>query len=276
MTRDIPLSVSLSAGPPGTDARIICPKCDGGSDRERCMSVHTNQDGSISFKCWRSQCGFWSHKTDRTGAKVQYKEPKHYTRPYKALNDDQAAVIAQRFGLPDDSVDGYSEADDRFILGVSGPTHQNRGVIAYSLSGGKPKSVTYNAMPDEPFVHWAFSTKAKAIVVVEDWFSAEKVREADQIGVAIMGTNLTIGMVIELAIVASKRALPTYIALDRDAFGKAVGYVGKYKEQFGNGLYVWSLEKDLKYVGTNEIKKAVIDGARAEFTERFSKGSQSI
>lgn len=269
-----PTAIQMLAPPVGTTAREVCPKCGGGSDRESTLAI-TSASSGVFWHCFRSSCGYRGgpRGVRHPNVMAKAKEPRHYTRPYKALNDDQAAVIAQRFDLPSDVIDGYNEIDDRFILSVEGPKHQQRGVIAYSLSGGKPKSLTYNALPDEPFVHWAGSHHSKAIVVVEDWFSAEKVREADHHGVAIMGTNLTVAMVIELAVVAGNKKIPVYIALDKDAFAKAVGYVQKYREQFTHGLYTWALERDLKYVSVEDIKKAVEDGTRAEFTKRIPKGS---
>ena len=102
------------------------------------------------------------------------------TRAIKPLTDDQSALLLKKFGLwLDDAIDGYSYWDDRFILPVFGPTGYNkRGVVAYSFNQ-TPKSLTYNEKPAEPFIHWVRGAQsAKHIVVVEDWFSAEKVSRA--------------------------------------------------------------------------------------------------
>ena len=249
----VPQAIALLAlGGPG---RYICPKCNGGSDNERCLSINGD-----SWRCWRSTCGYWGGPNGGRGRVVvnsRSKEPRHYTRPYKPLNGDQAALISSKFGLAGGVIDGYSETDDRFILGVSGPQHQLRGHIAYSLSGGKPKSVNYWAKTDEAFNHWAMSLRPPAIVVVEDWFSAEKVREAEATGVALNGTLLTQQMITDIAHVASRWQIPTYLAFDRDAFPKAISYQTKFAEQFIYGLKVWALQKDLKYVQVERIKHAI-------------------
>lgn len=244
----VPQQIALLAmGGPG---RYICPKCNGGSDNERCLSIQSD-----SWQCFRATCGY------RGGARitsvVKTREPRHYTRPYRPLSDEQAAIISSRFGLPGDSVDGYSESDDRFILGVSGPQHQMRGHIAYSLSGGKPKSLNYVSKTDEPFNHWAMSLRPPALVVVEDWFSAEKVREAGATGISLTGTLLNQSMITDISHVARNWGIPTYLALDRDAFGKSLSYKGKFGEQFKYGLQVWALARDLKYVSVERIKHAV-------------------
>lgn len=245
----VPQAIALLAlGGPG---RYVCPKCNGGSDNERCLSINGD-----SWQCFRATCGY------RGGNFGKYKvhpirEPRHYTRPYKPLNDEQAAIISSRFGLAGGVVDGYSESDDRFILAIEGPQHQLRGHIAYSLSGGKPKSVNYWAKTDEAFNHWAMSLRPPALVLVEDWFSAEKVREAGATGVALCGTLLTQQMVSDIAYVARNWGIPTYLAFDRDAFAKALAYRTKFGEQFKFGLQVWALARDLKYVSVERIKHAI-------------------
>jgi hypothetical protein len=245
----VPQAIALLAiGGPG---RYVCPKCNGGSDNERCLSIQGD-----SWQCFRATCGYrGGNATMATHPKIR--EPRHYTRPYGPLNDDQNGILADRFGLPDGVVDGYSVSDDRFILGIEGPQHQLRGHVAYSLSGGKPKSLNYWAKTEEPFNHWAMTLRPPAIVVVEDWFSAEKVREAGATGVALMGTLLTQAMITDISYVARNWGVPTYLALDKDAFAKSLAYKVKYNEQFKFGLQVWALQKDLKYVSVELIQRAI-------------------
>lgn len=236
------------------EAPEACPKCG----HAESWSTWIGEKKQLMGKCHRAKCG---HITGLEGlaAPRQAREPRLYTRPYKALNDDQNAIIDNLFGLPDGVVDGYSEQDDRFILGVMGPQMQHRGHIAYSFSGAKPKSINYVAKTDEPFNHWARARTLKpgALVVVEDWFSAEKVREAGATGIALIGTTLNQAMVTDISHVARDWQIPTYLALDRDAFGKALAYKAKYAEQFKLGLQVWALDKDLKYESVERIKDAI-------------------
>jgi hypothetical protein len=240
---------SLAATIVGT-VRAVCPTCHGGSSGEETFLVTRHPSGEVSGKCFRASCDFYVGPKNAAPV-VRIKEPRLYTRPTQTITPEQDLLIEDRFGLAPFTVSQYSAIDDRFILPVQGPSYQRRGVVAYSLSGGTPKSLTYNECPEEPFIHWARGAH-DVVVVVEDWFSAEKVAEAGGYGVAIMGTNLTRDMVAEIA--AAKA--PTVIALDQDAYGKAIKYREQYAEQFPKGLKVWRLARDLKYEPIERIQRA--------------------
>jgi hypothetical protein len=249
---------------------VECPKC-GMSEG---YYLFTNSLGYLVGKCYRAKCGHTARvdgRPDLIVPKPATREPRYYTRPMRELTAEQFDLIDTRFGIRPEEIDGYSEADDRFLLPVYGPKGYNRrGYIAYSLSGGTPKTLPYNEKPDEPWVHYAGSQVA-GVVIVEDWFSAEKVATAGAKGVAIMGTNLTQEMVTEIAAYAALH--PVHIALDRDAYAKTIGYVSRYREQFPLGLYAWSLRVDLKYESTERIKRA-LDGA-SNFLEDGNTNSRS-
>jgi hypothetical protein len=188
-----------------------------------------------------------------------------------------ANLLQRLFGLSTDEIEGYSPADDRLVLPVFGPYGYNRrGCIAYSLSGGKPKTLTYNEKPDQPFIHYAADSKPVGhLVIVEDWFSAEKVATTGEaVGVAIMGTHLSQEAVTEIAGTAARMGARTWLALDRDAYAKTIGYLARYREQFAYGLYAWSLAKDLKYETTERIKRALDNGAN-DFSVDVSKPEHS-
>lgn len=211
-------------------------------------------------KCHRAQCGYVAPVGASFAPPAAKREPRYYTRPYREPSAEQEVIIYKRFGLPPGTVTGYNEIDDRFILSVDGPQHQRRGVIAYSLSGAKPKSLTYKEKLEQPFIHWSMRLNPKAIVLVEDWFSAEKVSEAGATGVALLGTNLSQDAVNEIKQVATAWwGCPTFVALDRDAYTKTLLYLSRYREQFARGLYAWSLRVDLKYESVERIKEA-LDG----------------
>lgn len=243
--------------PKGTSERSICPKCSGGSDNEKSLMVYVDHDFQFHWKCYRATCGYRGGKST-TGLPIvpAKREPRFYTRPYVYPTPEQHDLIQSRFGLPAGTVDGYSAIDDRFILKVFG-TSGLRGHVAYSLSGAKPKSLTYNERPEEPFVHYTQLSVSFGLVIVEDWFSAEKVAEAGGTGVALMGTNLSQAMVTEIAKVCGRFQVPTFLAFDLDAYSKALSYQIKFREQFPYGLKVWKLRVDLKYEPVENIKRAL-------------------
>jgi len=239
-----------------------CPKC--GHDES--WSVWIGEQGHPMGRCFRAQCGYLRQLDGAVALPTKKaKEPRYFTRPITHLTADQMAFFHKRFGAAEltEEVAGYSEFDDRFLLGVYGPTGYNRrGHVAYSFNA-KPKTLTYNEKPDEPFIHYAKPiTEAPHahLVIVEDWFSAEKVATTgNAVGVALMGTHMSQADVTEIATTATRQGAKTWLALDRDAYQKSIGYLFRYREQFPCGLWAWSLGKDLKYETTERIQEA-LDG----------------
>lgn len=259
--------------PKGQSERAVCPKCNGGTDNEKCLQVYVDQDFQFHWRCYRATCGYRGGKS-YTGMPIvpSKKEAKFYTRPTVWPSTEQHELIYRRFGLPSGTVDAYCKEDDRFILSVDGPNRGNkRGVVAYSFSGAIPKALNYNETPDDPFIHWSRSEwgSAAVIVIVEDWFSAEKVHLAGAMSVALMGTLLNQKMVTEIAKRASITNSKVFLAFDKDAWPKALTYQLKYREQFPLGLKVWSLKKDLKYVPVERIERAI--NGETDFSRDYSQ-----
>lgn len=245
------------------DGRHKCPKCLGGTEEEHSLGVRRDEADRVHWRCFRSSCGYAGgpHGVASVFA-GRRREPRYFTRPIVALTDNQAFLVEDKFGIQGRQIEGYSPVDDRFVLGVYGPSGYNRrGVLSYSLSGAKPKSLTYNEKPDEPFLHYAgdSANQPKGLVIVEDWFSAEKVATTRlSRGVCLNGTYLNQEMVSEL--VEAAEGNPTWVALDRDAYTKTLLYLSRFREQFPGGLFAWSLAKDLKYETTERIREALVDG----------------
>lgn len=237
-----------------------CPTCH----RPESWSVWIGKSGYPMGTCHRALCAFGSRQLEGISIPTpKKKEPRHFTRPIAPLTEDQQRLLEGKYDLDPGLVDGYSYWDDRFVLPVFGPIGYNRrGVIAYSLSGRTPKSLPYNEKPDEPFIHWAKPVaRVRHLVVVEDWFSAEKVASTNEaMGIAIMGTHIHQGQINELVLMAGHYDATTWIALDRDAFPKTIQYIASYREQFPRGLFAWSLRQDLKYE-TRERISAALAGA---------------
>lgn len=248
------------------DGRHLCPKCYGGTELEHSLSVRHDEGGMVYWRCFRSSCSFAGGPRGVASLfSTKKREPRHFTRPIKPLTAEQVGLLQDKFGAAQIplEVDGYSYWDDRFILGVWGVGYRKRGVIAYSFNQ-KPKVLTYNELPEEPFIHYALpEPPARSLVIVEDWFSAEKVATAGGLGVAIMGTHIDQAMITEIVEVANGR--PTWVALDRDAYTKTLLYLSRFREQFPGGLFAWSLAKDLKYETQERIREALVDG-KVDFT----------
>lgn len=260
-TPDVPYSVAyLAQRGPG---RYICPKCSGGSDGEHSLSLRFDTNQGVHWRCFRALCGFKGGPRGVATFDGPKREPRYFTRPLKPLTFEHRTLLINKFGSAElaEEVEGYSYWDDRFMLGIYGPTGYNRrGYVGYSFNQ-KPKALIYNEVPAEPFTHFARGVSAHQnhLVIVEDWFSAEKVALTGAVGVALMGTLLTQDALTEIAATATRSASRTWLAFDKDAYAKAIGYLQRYREQFHYGLYVWSLDRDLKYETTERIQRA-LDG----------------
>lgn len=256
---NLSLDIAALAPPEGGREYVVCPFCGGGSTHSKSMVISTH-NGVVSYLCFRANCGARAGLSRNTLPEVaRRKEPRYYTRPTVYPGPEQHAQIERLYGLEPGTVTGYNRETDRFLLTVRGPETPRRGVVAYSLSGESPKSINYQEAVNEPFIHWAAALHAdnSPVVVVEDWFSAEKVAQAGYLSVAILGTHLTADAVDEIA----SRRRPTVLAFDQDAYPKSLRYLAKYGERFSQGLTVWRLAKDLKYVELQRIQRAVNERA---------------
>jgi hypothetical protein len=141
-----------------------------------------------------------------------------------------------------------------------------RGYIARSLSGATPKVLTYDERPEQPFIGWAGSEINRPVIAVEDWVSAEKIQASKlATAVALNGTYLSLDMVTEIQSTANGQAV--ILALDRDAYPKALKYLAQYGDLFSPRLRVWRLEVDLKYVSFERIGKAITND-ECDFTSK--------
>jgi len=147
---------------------------------------------------------------------------------------------------------------DRYVYTVRDPIGVPRGHIARSLTGATPKVLTYDERPDQPFIGWVRSETSEAVVIVEDWISAEKLGASTATGVALNGTHLSLEMVTEIQVNSGGK--PVCLALDRDAYGKSIGYLQRYGDLFSPRLRVAWLEVDIKHVPFGQIERAIKSG----------------
>jgi hypothetical protein len=249
--------------------RVMCPWCTGGSKSEQSLSLGVSASGTLYFRCFRANCGKSGGKFIE--ANVTKKPPRYFTAECRFMETERQQWFVDKFGFcPTDT--RYAPLMDRYIYTVRGPRGKGRGFIARSFSGAEPKVLTYNERPGEPFIAWALQprTDLGPIVVVEDWVSAEKVSQV-AIGVALNGTHMGMDAACEIAEHSLSR--PVIFALDRDAFAKSVQYASKYGGMFKNRPRVWRLDKDLKYVPTDVIERAISDDNLNDFGDDWARSA---
>jgi len=137
---------------------------------------------------------------------------------------------------------------DAVYMPVYGPAGQERGGMLRYFDGTQPKAVSYKAT-DQPWQAWHMpdgSQDLDVLVIVEDQLSAMRCWQLGYTAVALLGVNLNSDKAAEIRSTCAD--MRTLLALDADAFSKALGYAKKY-----SWLQPVRLEKDLKDSSDAEI-----------------------
>ena len=268
------LQIEAAAMVAGTRTKILCPECNGGSSKEISLSLFKDHDGRIAWKCFRASCDYKGNPrgvSGESGKKLPL--PRYYTEPFVPLSEQQRYWFRTRFGFEPPC--WYSDSQ-RFVLPVRAPSGSLRGYQAYSFKESvQPKCITYRERVVEPFMHWPRSKRRgrapepviTTTVIVEDWFSAQKVMLAGAQSVALLGTTLNEERVEEIRSASQNRQV--ILALDADAYAKSVRYVIDYGEAFKPPLRVWKLVRDLKYESLDRIRMALNDDRNTNFGVDF-------
>ena len=250
----------------GGTLREICPKCGGGTHKEKSLSVSLDDSGYMLWKCWRASCGFsgrrllWGVVQDY--ASRPKKLGKTFTGLLEPLSDVQISLIKEAFGIHVYKHWRWAPEYSRIRMPIFGPKGENRGCILRTLPGSdiQPKTLTFKENYEDPWMHWSGPPKEGLIpVIVEDMFSAANLQQSNIPSICLLGTHLSLDKVREIVSYYPEAVL----ALDKDAYEKAVGYAGTFRHLIG--LKVWKLEKDLKYVSSDRIREAYYNN-KTDFT----------
>lgn len=183
--------------------------------------------------------------------------PRAYTEPTRTLTAQEFDVLRSKYDLNVTQSVRYSDTTCRYLLPICGPDGDLRGHIARDATGqNTPKTLTYKAV-DAPFLHWSpFDNATAHLVLVEDWFSAEKVGQVDGCrGISLNGTHLSPDGKMEIAHHAEN--MTVHVALDGDAFSKGLKLAYDLGIALQRQAFTWKLGKDLKYVGHSIIERAI-------------------
>ena len=243
---DWPIELQEAAVMRGGGNALDCPACAGGRTRERKLSVYVD-GGFYTAKCWRASCGYFAKVPLDPSAKIgtpQFK-PRFFDGD---MYYDDTALSKYNIGVPAlEAFNVRSVVDkDAVYMPVYGPAGQERGGMLRYFDGTLPKAVSYKAT-DQPWQAWHVPgavDDGHTCVIVEDQLSAMRCWQLGYAAVALLGVNLNSDKAAELQQYASRWKL----ALDADAFSKALGYAKKY-----SWLQPVRLEKDLKDCSDAEI-----------------------
>jgi hypothetical protein len=247
---------------PGTSLRDICPVCGGGGSKERSLSITVSEDGWLLWRCFRASCGHKGRKplwgVVRGVQGTPQKPPQTFSGALIELPDDALCWFRDNFGLRGMMLDGlswrFAPDCDRIYIPYIGPRGQFRGSLLREWKNKlTPRNLVYKEIRDEPFMGWFPETGSGPPVLVEDAISAFKVYQSGINSISLCGTHLSPNMVREIL----TRFPSAILALDKDAYAKAVGMAGEFRGVID--LKLWKLEKDLKYVSEERIRAAYFE-----------------
>ena len=244
--------------------RGVCPFCNGGSKRERSLSIVKGQDATI-WRCWRASCGrkgvlagsggATSLVRTRHGQESQESRPAPYSGRLYAPDEGWEAYLKEVVGLTRADI---SRADlritdsGRVAFPILGPIGKRRGWVLRSYSGAEPKALNHMETDEPPVSYYFRSTGARGdtVLVVEDIPSALRAS-------TLMDACAACG-IPGAAVVGEVAALYRHVvwALDADATASALDLHRQHALRFESSR-VLVLPKDLKDMTDEEIDECL-------------------
>lgn len=248
---------------------LPCPFCFGGQSSEKAF-VLSKKDDCLLFICHRASCGK-KGVINKNGSIVDFpievkpeatgKMPRIYEGPLQPLHEWQMQLLRNDYGFSDYEVESqgirYAPRASSLAVPVRSPNFGLRGYMLRGVSEWQQKWDAWQEKTDEPWMSWhrrAASSFKSPLVLVEDQLSAIKVSRHFP-AVALLGTELTYLKMQELLYGCNIEL--KVLALDRDAFGKSLGLLEKWKLYMGGNFSALCLSKDLKYENDAEIVKLI-------------------
>lgn len=222
----------------------MCPACNGGINGDQALAV-SRRDGRLLWICYRASCNFKGSSNSSVGytgtqsVSTRGATGRWIAREAEQLPEGMAELLLQRYTIGAKEVArakiGWHEG--RATLPVLTLAGELDGCTMRSFDGAKPKSLSHTE-PDA--LAWYRNRGSDTLVIVEDQLSAIVASKYVN-AVALLGTNLNQARATEIRKARFSRVL---LALDADAFDKAVGYVRKYRSYLPMELL--RLDKDIK------------------------------
>lgn len=258
----------LAAGlPMGLSMRAVCPACQGGSDRERSLSITRTSDG-LKWHCFRSSCPEQGVTTGgayaRTEAPTAKKPHEPYLGAWYTLEEPDRDYFLDRFDLSYTDEIGWND-DGQYVLRILDRYGQRRGFNVRrggwtgqpkeprenAAKGTRPKTRTFLDRETDPnlSIHRP-ARKSPVLVLVEDQISAMKVAQSGRIGAALLGDGLNFAKIRELQQI--KGVEQTIFAMDADATGRAFDMAQKWGLALPRAR-VMILTQDLKDLPRREV-----------------------
>lgn len=247
----------------GLSARGVCPGCDGGSSREASLSVRRD-DNLLLFKCHRAGCPVRGRVAPDGNVRIAEHDPGKSRRDgrerYDALRKGPLPKGVEAFfqaqyhlntrhfsrGELRWTTDYSDEGHGRVVMPVRDSQGTLYGFTARKLDDQRgPKTLSFL---DNSRGSWykcqevaPWGERTTDLLIVEDQLSA--IKASDRINtVALLGTDMSDSFLNE---VVDGNYDNVYLALDKDAYQKAIGLVLKHRHRIPN-MTTMFLKQDLK------------------------------
>lgn len=249
-----------------TSKKYICPWCNGGLSKDVSFFVTKTENGRLLYICHRAKCGkkgvvnpkrHTSIVAEQLGGQAEKFTPKPYTKRLERLRDKDFGYLWNKYGVIPEHADtaqwlrpSEEPGECPLMLPVFGPTGTIRGaVFRNKLQDGSKVSLSYRVL-DEPWMCWYMNhLHTDDIIIVEDQISACRAA-AWVTAVALLGTGLNDDKIYE--IVQHQRTGKIWLALDRDALGKSLKFLRRWRLVCPE-LKILYIPKDIKDMSDLEI-----------------------
>lgn len=235
----------------------LCPSCKGGTTGEHTLSV-SRRNSNLLWICHRSSCqlrggtGSSLRGTSRTSVpETRGVFGRQYVREATALPENISTLLNTRYAITNEHSARHglgwtedTEQGQRLVIPVKDYYGEVRGSVLRSFDGTLPKAKSHT---EQGAIAWFTNPATTSCIIVEDCLSA--IRASDYLtSVALLGTNFNEAMAQEIV---DTGLSPVYMALDADAYNKAIKYVIKYRSMMN--MRMLRLAKDIKDQTNEEL-----------------------
>lgn len=242
----------------------MCPKCNGGGDREHSMSVGRSEGGWLWWRCHRASCNFrGGERSDGPkprGPAAKKEVGKLTYRSVTLIGNKLWNELRERFGLTDNLMANAKwrwtpDYGGRVIMPIIGPDGQTRGENLRSYDPNALKKAMIQRLADGELICWyKFQKYPQVLVVVEDQPSALRVAGVRGFAsLALLGTNLSYERAQEIKASGIKKIV---LCLDNDATAEAIRQVVEYRRLLPT-IKLVALRKDVKNMTAQELEAFV-------------------
>jgi len=254
----------------GERVREVCPLCNGGSTREKSLSLIRTQDGYL-YLCFRAKCGLRGGKGGSiSSTEVKKREGKQWNGELFSIPEKVVAWIGRSWHMrPPSSWYWTPDYSGRIAMSILDPRGVHRGwCLRRPVSKAPNKALTF-IDPEQEAVSWYRTSTNSPTYLVEDVPSAVRVSKFAN-AVALLGTGVGQQRALEISQWATQ---PVVLALDQDATDLSFRWAKKYSLLWGN-VKILPLEKDFKNCTEKELKEVLSE--RETRISKRDKGQEGL